>query len=939
MLRKTNIFCFASFLLIFLLMPSKAYSQALDDLNLGDSLEEEKKSDEKDAGEAKNDVDAETEAKVNPAEKAKKPEKPATSLAPEIISNAEKNKNDALVAYGKKIYDNALILAQEALKENPSLENELRPIISECEKEIANYNPQQTSKSEESQRGESLGRIEKKSADPIISGKILADAIAEANNNKYVDAINLIARAKKEFDDSISDISGYPAKLLKDKVDKATKDAILKLSMHIKDQALAEYSKIKTKPGEKEIPDLFYNTAKQKYEAVISTLQKAMTDAMKTNPSSAKSMQTLVDDCEENMKSLEFKKITNIDHTDPDNPNFNMDPERPQRNYEKDVSLKQAQVLVDNEEYILARNALEKILARDPYNLKAVQLLGNLYQKFFQIAKIRKYNNDLERLTETRWKWNEAVLQSPVIKPELDQTVSESANSELYKKLNDIVIDKMQFENTPIIPVINWVIMRSRDLDPLGEGVNIMVQTNPNNVNSIPSITMEFDIIPVGELIRYICLNCGLKYRVEQHVVIISDELTDLMETRFFKVRANLIASIIPKVEEEKENDMMTDKEFINTDDTLLKARGDDSNRKRNVTTDALIAYFAERGIPSPEGATIAYTSNRLTATNTPENLRRLETLLREMDIEIPLILVESKFIEITQNDIEDLSFEWIFSKNSGQANPTDNDSWWQVLPNASTVRPLGTNWSGVLSPVNSSINDRILNNVVFPAFGGRDRMHLKMMLHALDQSTKTEVLSAPKVIAMSGAESVIRLGRVEYYPSSWTDPSVAVTNGTYSINPPEPDLGEATNTGIILTVTPTVNSNKYTIDLVMNPQVVDQSGWTDFYYNLVIGNQGASNLFNLKMPEISRRDLTTSVKVYDGETIVLGGMIREDISSVNDTIPGLGQIPIFGRLATAQNQSATKRNLLIFVTARLINPDGVPIRELEGNGIPDFKR
>ena len=92
-------------------------------------------------------------------------------------------------------------------------------------------------------------------------------------------------------------------------------------------------------------------------------------------------------------------------------------------------------------------------------------------------------------------------------------------------------------------------------------------------------------------------------------------------------------------------------------------------------------------------------------------------------------------------------------------------------------------------------------------------------------------------------------------------------------------------------------------------------------------------------MRELSRRDVITNVKVFDGETLIVGGMLRDDISGVDDRIPGLGDIPLLGRLARTTNEQSIKRNLIIFITARLVNPDGIPIRAGQTRGIFDFRR
>ena len=85
-----------------------------------------------------------------------------------------------------------------------------------------------------------------------------------------------------------------------------------------------------------------------------------------------------------------------------------------------------------------------------------------------------------------------------------------------------------------------------------------------------------------------------------------------------------------------------------------------------------------------------------------------------------------------------------------------------------------------------------------------------------------------------------------------------------------------------------------------------------------------------INQPIFSLRKVSTSVSVYDGSTVVLGGLVREDIQKVNDKVPVLGDVPLVGRLFRSKVDQNIKRNLIIFVTARLIDPSGQPILNTE---------
>jgi general secretion pathway protein D len=75
--------------------------------------------------------------------------------------------------------------------------------------------------------------------------------------------------------------------------------------------------------------------------------------------------------------------------------------------------------------------------------------------------------------------------------------------------------------------------------------------------------------------------------------------------------------------------------------------------------------------------------------------------------------------------------------------------------------------------------------------------------------------------------------------------------------------------------------------------------------------------------PVFSTREVTTKVTIWDGATLVMGGLTREEVQKVSDSVPILGDIPLIGKLFQSKGESIQKRNLLIFVTANLVSPGG----------------
>ncbi len=139
------------------------------------------------------------------------------------------------------------------------------------------------------------------------------------------------------------------------------------------------------------------------------------------------------------------------------------------------------------------------------------------------------------------------------------------------------------------------------------------------------------------------------------------------------------------------------------------------------------------------------------------------------------------------------------------------------------------------------------------------------------------------------------------------------------------------------------VGPDGVTIDLNLVPQVVEFEGFinygspilapsTSFLSSTGLVSAPSSvitpNVIN--QPIFNSRKVTTSVSVWDGQTVVLGGLMREDVQKTEDRTPIIGDIPIVGRLFRTNVDQHIKRNLVIFVTARLVNPAGQPINSQE---------
>lgn len=130
--------------------------------------------------------------------------------------------------------------------------------------------------------------------------------------------------------------------------------------------------------------------------------------------------------------------------------------------------------------------------------------------------------------------------------------------------------------------------------------------------------------------------------------------------------------------------------------------------------------------------------------------------------------------------------------------------------------------------------------------------------------------------------------------------------------------------TGPILDVLPDVLSDGYTINLTLIPSLIEFAGYQT-PPSLGSFTTGGLNVVLLPtvLPEFTVKEVTTTVNVWDGQTVVLGGLVNSTLNDEKDTVPFLGDIPILGRLFQSVTKNETKQNLMIFVTSTLIDPAG----------------
>jgi general secretion pathway protein D len=202
----------------------------------------------------------------------------------------------------------------------------------------------------------------------------------------------------------------------------------------------------------------------------------------------------------------------------------------------------------------------------------------------------------------------------------------------------------------------------------------------------------------------------------------------------------------------------------------------------------------------------------------------------------------------------------------------------------------------------------------------------LDILITALDQSSGTDVLSAPRIVTQSGKKATIRVGELHYFPEVY---EVGGSEATI-IHAKYTDFAEKL-LGVELDVNPKVDGDQ--ISLSLNPKVSELLGWQNYFIAAADSSYSAwqgqmrmlfsHDAVTARLPIFKRREIKTEVTIADGATMGMGGLISEKVEKYEDKVPVLGSLPLIGRLFRSEGERAIKRNLMIFVTAKKVEPTG----------------
>jgi general secretion pathway protein D len=234
--------------------------------------------------------------------------------------------------------------------------------------------------------------------------------------------------------------------------------------------------------------------------------------------------------------------------------------------------------------------------------------------------------------------------------------------------------------------------------------------------------------------------------------------------------------------------------------------------------------------------------------------------------------------------------------------------------------------------------------------------MQFRALITAVSQKNSANVMANPSIVLKRGQKGVIEVTQEFKYVKEYSDPQSSIRTiqpagviggNNQSVPGPETVIGsfpsqisDAVPIGVKMGVKPDVTGDNSRVLLELEPSFVDFEGFINYgtqinsAYTLTYFNQAVTIITNnIQQPVFIRRDLTLpAVEVTDGYTLLLGGLLREDIQKIDEKVPIIGDIPIFGRAFQGKTEQAVKKNTLIFVTPRILDVSGQPLNPTAGS-------
>lgn len=566
-------------------------------------------------------------------------------------------------------------------------------------------------------------------------------------------------------------------------------------------------------------------------------------------------------------------------------------------------------------------NATNKTVIIDPKVKGKVQVISakpvnkqELYDLFLSILEVQGYtaveNGNVVRIIPIK-----DARSAPV--PVISSGVSANDNSE-------VVTQVIQLDNvsaSKLIPVLRPLAPQQAHMAAYAPSNAIIISDTAANIKRIREIINRIDLNAVEKtefirlehasaeevvrMLQQLEKSSATKGQAEtKQVLLVADSRTNsvlINGDELERQRMKVLISYLDTPLEQSGNVKVVYLEYANAKDLAAVLQKVVQNIQEMSGGEGAVAgrpannQKAEATIEADEG------TNALIITATADVMQSLLAVVEQLDIRRAQVLVEAIIVEVSDGGDSNLGVEWLFVDDDG--------GYGGINATPLSIAPLAaTNSDGELDEEDDDLRANIAGTIANAGqsalFGiGRldDDLSFSVVLNAIKSSQEANILSTPSLLTLDNEEASIVVG------SSVSFVSGSFTSTGNSTNPESPfQTVERENVGITLKVTPQINEG--------NTLVLDLSQEVS---NVIQGSVGVGG-----NPTTSERKVETKVLAENGQTVVLGGLIQDNVSESLSKVPLLGDIPWIGRLFRNSRVNSVKTHLMIFLRPTIIRDE-----------------
>ncbi|MFH0855036.1 MAG: secretin N-terminal domain-containing protein [Candidatus Omnitrophota bacterium] len=430
------------------------------------------------------------------------------------------------------------------------------------------------------------------------------------------------------------------------------------------------------------------------------------------------------------------------------------------------------------------------------------------------------------------------------------------------------------------------------------------------------NITLYMDKVPLKEAMDKIFKANNLTYDLDKlsSIFIVNDWGKPAIQTvtRVFYLKHATVSS--SSLKEEMKNSMSGTSSTLSTSGSSSDSGSSSSGSSSSSSSDTGKWKVEEntgitqvvKNILSKDGSVIEdFRTNSLTVTDIPSKMEVVARVIASLDVSVPEVMLEVEILDVSKNVVDQIGFKFGQTPFSVAVKGASISTEYPFAPSMYSFRDVAkTLTSGSIDISNGSNGTSIYN----------------MQLDFLRTQTDTKFLARPKILTLNNETAEVKIT---------TDEAIGVTSVTegQGTSSSTTTTAERYETGVSLRVTPQIDLEAREVLMFVCPQVSEASTTSASFTS-------NGQVYTFLNPEV--RSTKTTVRIKDGETVVLGGLIRNQNTTVITKLPVLGDIPLLGALFRHKNQSpGRERELLVFITPHIMKNGKVD--SIPDNKIPAF--